>query len=69
MKFEKTPIFSLVSSSDDSGEIFFWWGRGRAGEGRYEGGSFHGGCFIWGRDISVKGASDFPELFKKRSEI
>jgi hypothetical protein len=51
-----------------SGDFFLVEG-GRAGEGRYGGGSFHGGCFIWRRDISVKVASDFPALFKKRSEI
>ena len=35
----------------------------------YGGGFFQGGCFLGGRDISMKGAPDFPALFKKRSEI
>jgi hypothetical protein len=33
------------------------------------GGSFHEGSFHGGRDIAMKGAPDFPPLFKKRSEI
>jgi hypothetical protein len=41
------------------------WGWSR-GYGR---GSFHGGYFIGGKDISMKGVPDFPALFKKRSEI
>jgi hypothetical protein len=37
--------------------------------GGYVGGSFNGGSFHGGRDIALKGAPDFPALFKKRSEI
>jgi hypothetical protein len=35
----------------------------------YTGGSFLKECFLGVRGISIKGASDFPALFKKRSEI
>jgi hypothetical protein len=31
----------------------------------YVGGSFHEGSFHGGRDIGMKGAPDFPALFKK----
>ena len=30
------------------------------------GGYFHGGIFREGREFSMKGAPDFPALFKKR---
>jgi len=33
------------------------------------GDSFHGGSFRGGRGITMKGALDFPALFKSRSEI
>ena len=39
------------------------WVRG------YVGGSYHEGSFHGRRDIAMKGAPDFPALFKKRSEI
>jgi hypothetical protein len=47
-------------------EEFFLGGIGGGG---YVGESFHGGCFLGGRDFSIKGVPDFPALFKKRSEI
>jgi hypothetical protein len=33
------------------------------------GGSSHRKCFLEGRDITMKGAPDFPAVFKKQSEI
>jgi hypothetical protein len=50
-------------------EGFFFLVGGGAGGGGYLGESFRGGCFLGVRDISMKGAPDFPALFKKRSEI
>ena len=37
--------------------------------GGYGGRPFHGGCFLGGREISMKGAPDFPELFKKDQKL
>jgi hypothetical protein len=40
----------------------------RGGGGVYVGGTFHGGSFHGGRDIDMKGAPDFPALFKKKDQ-
>ena len=47
----------------------FFSASGGGGVGGYVGGSWNGGSFHVGRDIVMKGAPDFPALFKKRSEI
>ena len=57
MNFAQCLHIVLVNGkyTDFSGWIFFGGG-----------GSCQGGCLLGGRDIAMKGAPDFPALFKKK---
>ena len=60
-------VLVIMKFTDIFMKDFFLVGGGR--RRGYSGKSFRGGCFLGVRDISMKGAPDFPALFKNDQKL